>query len=79
MKKNIFTYGSICSGIEAVSVAWKGLGKPLWFSEIEPFPCSVLTYHYPNIPNLGDMTDLPQKIINNALVAKPLILHVNLI
>lgn len=69
MKKNIFTYGSICSGIEAVSVAWKGLGKPLWFSEIEPFPCAVLTYHYPNIPNLGDMTDLPQKIINREIPA----------
>ena len=69
MKKNIFTYGSICSGIEAVSVAWKGLGKPLWFSEIEPFPCAVLAYHYPNIPNLGDMTDLPQKIINREIPA----------
>lgn len=69
MNKNIFTYGSICSGIEAVSVAWKGLGKPLWFSEIEPFPCAVLTYHYPNIPNLGDMTDLPQKIINREIPA----------
>ena len=69
MKKNIFTYGSICSGIEAVSVAWKGLGKPLWFSEIEPFPCAVLTYHYPNIPNIGDMTDLPQKIINREIPA----------
>lgn len=69
MNKNIFTYGSICSGIEAVSVAWKGLGKPLWFSEIEPFPCAVLTYHYPNIPNLGDMTSLPQKIINREIPA----------
>ncbi|WP_118813754.1 DNA cytosine methyltransferase [Haemophilus haemolyticus] len=65
----MFTYGSICSGIEAVSVAWKGLGKPLWFSEIEPFPCAVLTYHYPNIPNLGDMTSLPQKIINREIPA----------
>lgn len=50
-------------------MAWKGLGKPLWFSEIEPFPCAVLTYHYPNIPNLGDMTDLPQKIINREIPA----------
>ena len=69
MNKNIFTYGSICSGIEAVSVAWKGLGKPLWFSEIEPFPCAVLTYHYLNIPNFGDMTSLPQKIINREIPA----------
>ncbi|MDU7946500.1 MAG: DNA (cytosine-5-)-methyltransferase, partial [Haemophilus parainfluenzae] len=65
----LFTFGSVCSGIEAVSVAWKGLGKPLWFSEIEPFPCAVLTYHYPNIPNLGDMADLPQKIINREIPA----------
>ncbi|HHF5236119.1 DNA cytosine methyltransferase [Haemophilus influenzae] len=65
----MFTYGSICSGIEAVSVAWKGLGKPLWFSEIEPFPCAVLTYHYPNIPNLGDMTTLPEKILNREIPA----------
>jgi len=37
------TYGSVCSGIKAASVAWECLGfKPLWFSEIEPFPCAVL-------------------------------------
>lgn len=65
----MFTYGSICSGIEAVSVAWKGLSKPLWFSEIEPFPCAVLAYHYPNIPNLGDMTTLPEKILNREIPA----------
>ena len=65
----MFTYGSICSGIEAVSVAWKGLMTPLWFSEIEPFPCAVLAHHYPDIPNLGDMTSLPQKIINREIPA----------
>ncbi|SQE32071.1 Uncharacterised protein [Mannheimia haemolytica] len=42
-----FTYGSICSGIEATSIAWHGLGKPLWFSEIEPFPCAVLAHRFP--------------------------------
>lgn len=65
----MFTYGSICSGIEAVSVAWKEIGKPLWFSEIEPFPCAVLTHHYPDVPNLGDMTTLPQKILNREIPA----------
>lgn len=51
------TYFSVCSGIEAASVAWEPLGfKPLAFSEIEPFPCEVLQHHYPHIPNLGDMT-----------------------
>lgn len=50
-------YGSVCSGIEAATMAWHSLGwKPQWFSEIEPFPSAVLQHHYPNIPNLGDMT-----------------------
>lgn len=50
-------YLSVCSGIEAASVAWHGLGwEPAGFSEIEPFPCSVLQHRFPNVPNLGDMT-----------------------
>ena len=51
-------YLSVCSGVEAASVAWKGLGwNPLGFSEIEKFPSEVLQHHYPNVPNLGDMTN----------------------
>ena len=47
---------SVCSGIEAASVAWNPLGwEAEAFSEIEPFPCQVLKHHYPNVPNLGDM------------------------
>lgn len=50
-------YGSVCSGIEAATVAWHPLGwEPVFFSEIEPFPCAVLAHHYPHVPNLGDMT-----------------------
>jgi DNA (cytosine-5)-methyltransferase 1 len=50
-------YGSVCSGIEAASAAWHPLGwQAAWLSEIEPFPCSVLKHHYPDVPNLGDMT-----------------------
>jgi len=50
-------YLSICSGIEAATVAWHDLGwNPLGFSEIEKFPSEVLAHHYPNTPNLGDMT-----------------------
>lgn len=50
-------YLSVCSGIEAATVAWHPLGwTPVAFSEIEPFPCKVLAHHYPNTPNLGDMT-----------------------
>ena len=52
-------YGSICSGIEAATVAWHTLGwEPAWFSEIAPFPSAVLAHHYPNVANLGDMTKL---------------------
>nr|WP_302356614.1 DNA (cytosine-5-)-methyltransferase [Alcaligenes sp. YSL9] len=48
---------SVCSGIEAASVAWNPLGwKAVAFSEIEPFPCAVLAHHYPDTPNWGDMT-----------------------
>ena len=49
-------YMSLCSGVEAISVAWKGLGfNPVAFSEIENFPSAVLKHHYPNVPNYGDM------------------------
>ena len=50
-------YLSVCSGIEAATVAWHDLGwKAAAFSEIEPFPSAVLANHYPNVPNLEDMT-----------------------
>ena len=56
-------FGSVCSGIEAASVAWHPLGwKAAWLSEIEKFPCAVLAHHYPDVPNLGDMTTLPDRI-----------------
>jgi len=49
-------YATVCSGIEAPSVAWHPLGwEPVWFSEIAKFPSAVLKNHYPNVPNLGDM------------------------
>jgi DNA (cytosine-5)-methyltransferase 1 len=50
-------YLSVCSGIEAATVAWHPLGwQPFAFAEIEKFPSAVLAHHYPSIPNLGDMT-----------------------
>ncbi len=52
-------FGSVCSGIEAASVAWEPLGwRAAWFSEIESFPSAVLAHHYSETPNLGDMTRL---------------------
>src|SRR5262245_54718481 len=50
-------YLSLCSGIEAASVAWDPLGwEPVAFAEIEAFPSAVLKAHYPDVPNLGDIT-----------------------
>lgn len=58
---NIKTVGSICSGIEAASVAWKSLEFNFqWFSEFADFPSAVLKDKYPNIPNLGDMNAIPK-------------------
>ncbi|HDY8390849.1 TPA: DNA cytosine methyltransferase [Klebsiella pneumoniae] len=64
----MISYGSVCSGIEAASVAWECLGwQPAWFSQYDPehdysrgpdFPSAVLASHWPNVPNLGDMTRL---------------------
>lgn len=58
-------YGSVCSGIEAASVAWRPLGwEAAWLAEIEKFPSEVLKHHYPEVPNLGDMTKLAHRIVN---------------
>jgi len=57
-------YGSVCSGIEAASVAWHDLEwEPQWFSEIEQFPSEVLKHRFPTVPNLGDMTTINQNPI----------------
>jgi DNA (cytosine-5)-methyltransferase 1 len=56
-------FGSVCSGIEAASVAWHGLGwQAAWVSEIEAFPSAVLAHHWPDVPNLGDMLRLPARV-----------------
>lgn len=70
----LITYGSVCSGIESASVAWEPLGfAPVWLSEIEKFPSAVLAHHWPNVPNLGDMTALPA-LIRAGLVPAPEVL-----
>lgn len=57
-------YLSVCSGIEAATVAWQPIGwKPVAFSEVASFPCAVLAHHYPNVPNLGDMTKIEGGVI----------------
>jgi DNA (cytosine-5)-methyltransferase 1 len=52
---------SVCSGIEAASVAWRPLGwQAVAFAEIEKFPSAVLRHHYPDVENRGDMTRFPE-------------------
>lgn len=52
------TYISVCSGIEAVSVAWEPLGlRPLGFMETDPFCSALLAYRWPSVPNFGNVWD----------------------
>jgi DNA (cytosine-5)-methyltransferase 1 len=53
----IVVYGSVCSGIEAVTLAWEPLGfQPKWFAEIDPFCSALLAHRFPAIENRGDFT-----------------------
>lgn len=61
-------YLSVCSGIEAATVAWHDMGwKPVGFSEIEKFPSQVLAHHYPQVQNFGDMTKYKEWNINDTI------------
>jgi len=61
-------YLSVCSGVEAATVAWHSLGwQPVAFSEIEPFPSAVLAHHYKDVPNLGDMTKFKDWKLNESI------------
>ncbi len=57
-------YLSLFSGIEAATVACKALGfEPVAFAEFEDFPKAVLAHHYPNVPDLGDVTKITREQI----------------
>lgn len=57
-------FGSVCSGIEAASVAWEPQGwQAAWLAEIEAFPAAVLAHRYPRVPNLGDMTAIARQVL----------------
>lgn len=61
-------YLSVCSGVEAATVAWHDLGfNPVAFSEIEKFPSDVLKHHYPHVPNMGDMTKYKEWNLNESI------------
>lgn len=73
------TYGSVCSGIEAASVAWADLDmKAAWFSQFDPehnysrgpdFPSAVLAKHWPDVENLGDMTKIADRVMAGEVAA----------
>ena len=63
-------FGSVCSGIEAASVAWHRLGwKAAWLSEIEAYASALLAHHYPDVPNLGDMTTIAKRMLTLGIEA----------
>ena len=65
--KGELTYATVCSGIECMSAAVAPLGgwRPVFFSEIEAFPCALLAHRYPEVPNLGDMTQIRAEMIGD--------------
>ncbi|MDR2692681.1 MAG: DNA cytosine methyltransferase [Chitinispirillales bacterium] len=66
--------GSVCSGIEAASVAWEALGFRFeWFSETAAFPSQILREKHPRIPNLGDMNDIPVLLKHQKIPAPDII------
>ncbi|MCT6719801.1 DNA cytosine methyltransferase [Acidovorax sp. K2F] len=63
-------FGSVCSGIEAATVAWHELGwRAAWLAEIDKFASAVLAHHYPSVPNLGDMTKIARAILTGEVSA----------
>ena len=67
------TYGSVCSGIEAATLAWEPLGwQAAWFAEIEKFPSQVLARRWPGVTNFGDMTQLPMYLRNGWITVRRL-------
>lgn len=61
-------YISLFSGIEAATVAWRPLEwKAVAYSEIDPFPKAVLAHHYPDVPDMGDMTKIDWRKYNGTV------------
>ena len=53
------TLGSLFDGIGGWLLAARHAGvTPIWASEIEPFPCSVTAYHFPDVTKMGDITQI---------------------
>lgn len=70
---SIHNFGSVCSGIEAASFTLKPMGvNALWLSEIADYPSRFLAKQYPDYPNLGDMNEIPNKILMEEIPAPDL-------
>ena len=64
------SFGSVCSGIEAASVAFGPLGwRAAWLSEIDRFACALLAHRYPETPNVGDMRTIPRRVLASEIDA----------
>jgi len=64
MSKTPITFGSVCSGIEAASLAFHPMGwRAAWLAEVDKFASAVLAHHYPTVPNLGDMTKIAKAVL----------------
>jgi DNA (cytosine-5)-methyltransferase 1 len=70
----IHNFGSVCSGIEAASYTLQPMGvNALWLSEIAEYPTRFLAAQYPDHPNLGDMTNIPNRITEGEIPAPDLL------
>jgi site-specific DNA-cytosine methylase len=59
----MLSYGSICSGVEAASLAFQPLGwRPAWFAEIDPFCSALLAHRFSDVPNHGDFTRIGREL-----------------
>ena len=71
----MLTYGSVCSGAGTCAMAFLPLGvKAAWFAEIEAAPSAVLAHRFPGVPNLGDMTTLPARILAREVPAPDILM-----
>jgi hypothetical protein len=75
-RANALRYLSICSGIEAATVAWHRLGwKPAGFAETAAFPAAVLAHHWPHVRNFGDFTKLRHRTLEQSTFLSAALFH----
>lgn len=62
------TFATLCSGIEAVSLAWKDLNlKPVFFADNAAFPTRFLHHRYGETPNLGNLLTIDGEAYRKAV------------